>query len=327
MLVPALGGRAMEAAVLVVSFAFWSIVNLRGVTLGRPPQRRSRPRPSCCRSCSSSSAARSLSIPANLAITTMPAAADVARMSLLLIFAFAGIEVALVPSGEVRDPARTVPRALALAMIGITAMYIALQVVSQGVLGSALADAKVSPLADVAAAALGGWAGALLLAGAIDLDVRLSRRHDAVDAADALRAGPRRLRCPRRWRPFTPSTARRTWRSSCSPVITLARRADGHVREARDPRQRVGAGAVLRLRPGLVAVAPHGRRRRRHSPLLRVPFAGLMPWLACGVILWLLSGLTRDEVIGFAACVALASVPYVLTRRATGSATRSPGRG
>ena len=41
----------------------------------------------------------------------MPAAGDVARTSLLLIFAFAGIEVALVPSGEVRDTARTVPRA------------------------------------------------------------------------------------------------------------------------------------------------------------------------------------------------------------------------
>ena len=49
-----------------------------------------------------------------------PAAADVARTSLLLIFAFAGIEVALVPSGEVRDTARTVPRAIALAMLAIT---------------------------------------------------------------------------------------------------------------------------------------------------------------------------------------------------------------
>ena len=66
----------------------------------------------------------------NLRIVSMPAAADVARTSLLLIFAFAGIECALVPSGEVRDTARTVPRAIALAMIGITVLYIALQLVA-----------------------------------------------------------------------------------------------------------------------------------------------------------------------------------------------------
>ena len=34
-----------------------------------------------------------------------------ARAATILIFAFMGVESALVPSGEVRDPARTVPRA------------------------------------------------------------------------------------------------------------------------------------------------------------------------------------------------------------------------
>ena len=51
-------------------------------------------------------------------------------------------------------------------MVGVTVLYIALQVVSQGVLGGGLAQATVSPLADVAGASLGGWAASLLLAGA-----------------------------------------------------------------------------------------------------------------------------------------------------------------
>src|SRR5262245_16761521 len=34
LLVPALGGRTTEVVVLAVAYAFWSIVNLRGVTLG-----------------------------------------------------------------------------------------------------------------------------------------------------------------------------------------------------------------------------------------------------------------------------------------------------
>lgn len=89
-----------------------------------------------------------------------------ARTSLLLIFAFAGIESALIPSGEVRATERTVPRAIALAMLGVTALYIALQVVAQGILGDGLARATTSPLADAAGASLGSGARSLLLAGA-----------------------------------------------------------------------------------------------------------------------------------------------------------------
>ncbi|MGH9173463.1 MAG: APC family permease, partial [Vicinamibacterales bacterium] len=165
LLAPALAGRGMEAAVLVVAFTFWSLVNLRGVKLG-------------VRLNSIATVAKLLPLlliatagaffvrPENLQWAATPAAADVARTSLLLIFAFAGIEVALVPSGEVRDTARTVPRAIAVAMLGITTLYITLQVVAQGILGSGLAQATVSPLADVAGASLGAWARTLLLVGA-----------------------------------------------------------------------------------------------------------------------------------------------------------------
>ena len=71
----------------------------------------------------------------NLVWTTAPAAGSVARASAVLIFAFLGVESALVPSGEVIDPARTVPRAICFAMVGITALYLAVQVVAQGILG------------------------------------------------------------------------------------------------------------------------------------------------------------------------------------------------
>src|SRR5829696_6009748 len=101
----------------------------------------------------------------NLQIASWPPAGDFARMSLIVVFAFAGIEVALIPSGEVRDPERTVPKAIALAMVGVTILYITLQVVAQGVLGPALPQSAV-PLADAAGASLGPWARSLLLAGA-----------------------------------------------------------------------------------------------------------------------------------------------------------------
>jgi hypothetical protein len=42
---------------------------------------------------------------------------------------------------------------------------------------------------------------------------------------------------------------------------------------------------------------------------------GVVPWLACAVIVWLLTGLTGNEWLGFAACLAVASLVYLLTRR------------
>lgn len=65
---------------------------------------------------------------------------------ILSIFAFSGMETMLSASGEVSRPERTVPRALMLAMGTILILYIAIQLVAQGLLGPALAGTK-EPLA------------------------------------------------------------------------------------------------------------------------------------------------------------------------------------
>jgi APA family basic amino acid/polyamine antiporter len=48
---------------------------------------------------------------------------------------------------------------------------------------------------------------------------------------------------------------------------------------------------------------------------LRQGGVSVVPWLACGVIVWLLTGLTRDEWLGFGVCLAASSLVYLLTRR------------
>ena len=62
------------------------------------------------------------------------------RSILQLLFAFVGVEVALVPSGEVKNPARTVPRAIFLSLGMTTILYILIQLVALGVLGPALGE-------------------------------------------------------------------------------------------------------------------------------------------------------------------------------------------
>ncbi|MDZ7631239.1 MAG: APC family permease [Gemmatimonadaceae bacterium] len=65
-----------------------------------------------------------------------------------------------------KDPARTVPRALAIAMIGVTLLYLAVHLVAAGVLGERLAVVKTAPLAFAAEAFLGSPGRLMLLIGA-----------------------------------------------------------------------------------------------------------------------------------------------------------------
>lgn len=104
--------------------------------------------------------------PANLVVEQFPAPSSLARAAIILIFAFSGCESALVPSGEVKDPTRTVPRALAIAMIGVTILYLAVHLTAAGLLGDRLATVKTAPLAFAAEQFLGSPGRLLLLIGA-----------------------------------------------------------------------------------------------------------------------------------------------------------------
>src|SRR5438477_6401651 len=70
--------------------------------------------------------------PANLTWTAWPDSKSLGDAVILLIFAFVGIEVALIPSGEVKNPSRTVPRSAYLALVITTIIYIMVQIVAQG---------------------------------------------------------------------------------------------------------------------------------------------------------------------------------------------------
>lgn len=94
-----------------------------------------------------------------------PPTTKLGEASLILFFAFQGSEEALAPSAEIRDPARTVPRAMFGATGTVIVLYIALQLVSQGVLGSELADQTTAPLAAVAGKIVGVAGRTLVLIG------------------------------------------------------------------------------------------------------------------------------------------------------------------
>jgi APA family basic amino acid/polyamine antiporter len=87
---------------------------------------------------------------ANYAAAAEPSTTGLGRALILALFAFTGMETSLAASGEVTQPTRTIPRALGLSMLTVTLLYVAVQVIAQGILGASLAQSTV-PLADAMA--------------------------------------------------------------------------------------------------------------------------------------------------------------------------------
>lgn len=87
----------------------------------------------------------------SFAASAIPSWSALGAGMVLVMFAYSGMETALVPSGELRDPARSVPRAALAAIALVVLLYVGVQVVTQGVLGPGAAGSKV-PLADAAGA-------------------------------------------------------------------------------------------------------------------------------------------------------------------------------
>src|SRR6266498_3044490 len=165
LVVPFLGGPIIRVAVMFAVYASLVLINIRGVRQGAG-------------AVTVITVAKLLPLllfvgvgiffihPPNLAWSSWPGSKSLGDAVILLIFAFVGIEVALIPSGEVKNPARTVPRSAYLALVITTIIYIMIQLVAQGTLGADLANYKDAPLAEAAVKSLGNIGRTILLGGA-----------------------------------------------------------------------------------------------------------------------------------------------------------------
>lgn len=245
----------------------------------------------------------------NLHVAAAPTADSVARASLLLLFAFLGVESALVPSGEVRDPARTVPRAIFLAMGAVSLLYVSVQVVAQGLLGDALAG-DPTPLASAAEVAMGPAGRTLMLVGSVvSMFVYVSGMTMAV---------PRMLFAFGRdgFLPASLAAVHPTWRTphvaiavQTAIVVLLALFGNFEVLA-------VASNVTILLVYGACCLAAVELRRRRVQEggvPFRVPGAGVAPWLALGVIAWLLWALQPREWLAAGVILAAAAMVFAIT--------------
>jgi len=85
----------------------------------------------------------------------------------LTLFAFLGLECATIPSGQVENPEKTVPRATLYGTLAVTLLYILGTVVIMGVLSPSMLQTSKAPFADAAASMWGEWARYLVAGGAV----------------------------------------------------------------------------------------------------------------------------------------------------------------
>jgi amino acid transporter len=309
--VPALGTPLGRTLFLIALFVALAAVNIRGVREGT-------------RLISVASVAKLLPLVllvvlaypsvdhANLAIGEMPSTGSLARASTILIFIFAGIESALVPSGEVRAPARTVPRAIAIAMIGVTVLYLAIQLTVQGVLGASLATSTVA-LPDTANLAIGPWARSLIIAGATvsmfgyvsGMTLAIPRALFAFAEDGVL---PQRLAAvhPRFRTPYVAIVVQSVLVCVCAILTTFEQLAI------------MANLSALLLYLSCVAAAWELRRRdirAGEGTPLRLPFGPLVHLLTAGVIAFLLTSITPKEWAMVGSLLLAAVFVYLLRRR------------
>lgn len=103
--------------------------------------------------------------PARLSFAVAPGYRPFSESVLLLVYAFTGFEMAVIPAGEARNPGRSLPAALMTGMAAVVVFYVLIQVVCIGTLPTLATSER--PLADAAARFLGGWGAVMIMGGMV----------------------------------------------------------------------------------------------------------------------------------------------------------------
>jgi amino acid transporter len=246
--------------------------------------------------------------PANLGVGAAPEMGAVLQSAGLVIFAFAGIEGALVPSGEVRAPARTVPRAALLGVGAATLLYLAIHLVAQGIQGPGLAEDRVTPLATAAETFAGPLGRTVMIVGAaLSMFGFLS---------SALLAGPRCLFALGRdgFLPRGLAAVHGRYRTPHVAIVAFAALAAALALSGTFERLAVFAN-LSALSLYLLCAAGAWVLRRRDVRADGEPFVApggpLVPVLTCAAILWLLwETVDRAQIVAAGAALGAAVVLY-----------------
>ncbi len=245
----------------------------------------------------------------NLAIPEWPSAASIGAGTILLFYAFNGAESALSASGEIKNPAKTVPLGLLLGLSGVLFLYVGLQTVAQGVLGPGVADNTEAPLVAAATAVFGDWGGKMLIAGAV-ISIYSTLSGDILGGPRVVFASALDDNLPSILGRVHPRYKTPHVAIIFYTIVVGVFALSGTFRYLAV----VATGSLLLVDIG-VSLAVIRLRQRDGLPRdgeFRLPFGPVIPLLSCAVIGWLLLQMPLDEAATVAALVGACVAFYLL---------------
>jgi len=247
----------------------------------------------------------------NLRWISSPTIGSIGTASLLLFFAFLGLETPLSNGGEIKNPKRTVPLGIFFGVSIVLLLYMSIQLVTQGVLGATISAYKDAPLA-AAAAIIFGKAGTALIITATAISMLGALSGEILSISRILFAGARDGLMPKPLakvhpRFFTPHVA-----VGFYAALGFLFAISGGFKQLAI----ISSASILMIYLGVVLATIKLRNREpvTSGKNFRVPGGIIVPLLATCGILWLLSGLTKPELIGILIFILVFSLIYLIVK-------------
>lgn len=245
----------------------------------------------------------------NLRWESFPTISKLGEASLLLFFAFAGGEASLNVSGEIKNPKKVIPFGILIGMGAVIILYILIQTISQGVLGSELALQKEAPLAAVASKVLGSFGSTLIIVGAaFSMFAALS---------GSILSYPRVLFASsnKGWLPTFIATIHPKFSTPFWAIITYALldfifSVAGGFKELAI----IASASMLTIYMGVILATIKVRltNKLNETEYFKLPFGISIPIIAGISILWFLSNLAAKEFISLGIFLVILSIVYLI---------------
>lgn len=248
----------------------------------------------------------------NLKWEQLPSLQSFGATALILFFAFAGFESSLSVSGEIKDPKRTVPRAILLGGILVVAIYILIQTVMQGILGAQVSEFKDAPLAAVAEKIIGSTGTIVILiaaaisgAGLVNGDILASSRLLYAGANDGL--------YPKFLGKIHPKFQTPYWAIITYAMLIFILSVSGGFKQLAVLAS--GTLLIIYLAVILSMIKLRMTKDAGTERTYKVPGGLIIPGIAIAAIIYVLSNLTLEEVISLLIFISVLCLIYFVMKK------------
>ncbi|MEO8765080.1 MAG: amino acid permease [Ginsengibacter sp.] len=236
---------------------------------------------------------------------------DIGAATLILFFAFLGIENAVTNSGEFKNPSRVVPLGILSGLAFVLLLYISIQLITQGILGAQLTLFKDAPLAEVSKR-LFAYTGIILITIGAAVSMLGSLSGAILAIPRVLFAGARDGIFPK----FLGSVHPKYFTPGKAIIVYAAIDYFFAVFGVFKQLIILATASVLLIYLGVVlaTIKLHFKKIPHAGKTFTIPGGITVPLLAIVTITWLLFSLSLQEITGMSITLLVLSLIYVLMK-------------